>query len=182
MVSCLLPGGVPKHCPRRQLQMGEDSHQAKHDGEPINFINLLPKYPSLTRNTARNAARALSRAARALPGYVFARPRGHAPLTRQCGCIDHLVDVFQLWASFALCWSLALGTFLVPCLRSPLVWHALARNLCNSLRALFFVLRGQGSKLFTCYVSLVSPRGFEDGRRQSADATMRLFQVHWWCW
>ena len=131
VVSCLLPGGVPKHCLRRQLQMGEDSHQAKHDGEPINFINLLPKYPSLTRNTARNAARALSRAARALPGYVFACPRGYAPLTRQCSCIDHLVDVSQLWASFALGWSPALGTFRVLCSCSPLVWGALARDLCN---------------------------------------------------
>jgi hypothetical protein len=79
VVSCLLPGGVPKHCPRRQLQMGEDSHQAKRDSEPINFINLLRKYPSLTRNTARNAARALSRAARALPGYVFCASPGTRP-------------------------------------------------------------------------------------------------------
>ena len=124
-------GSLPKHCPRRQLQMGEDSHQAKHDGEPINFINLLPKYPSLTRNTARNAARALSRAARALPGYVFACPRGYAPLTRQCSCLDHLVDVYQLWASFAFGWSPALGTSRVLCSRSPLVWDALARDLCN---------------------------------------------------
>ena len=122
---------VYSNLPKHLLQMGEVSHQAKRDSGPINFINLLPKYPSLTRNTARNAARALSRAARALPGYVFARPRGHAPLTRQCGCIDHLVDVYQLWASFAFGWSPALGTSRVLCSRSPLVWDALARDLCN---------------------------------------------------
>lgn len=40
------------------------------------------------------------------------------------------------------------------------------------------MLKGQGSQLFTCYVSLVAPRGFEDGRRQSADATIRHFQFN----
>ena len=71
------------------------------------------------------------------PGIRLCSSSGIRLYAGQCADSDQLADIFQLWASFALDWSRALGIILAFGCHTFTGSHALAHNLCNQLVALF---------------------------------------------
>ena len=109
----------------------------KRNSEPVTFINLLAQVSLPEQNHGGATPRARSARRARAPGIHLWASAGLRLSARQCACFDPLVDVYQLWASFALGWSCSLDTLWVLGFYFPLVWHALAHNLCNHLVALF---------------------------------------------